>query len=97
MFTNKWYDTVGSQAIAYKNFNRQNKFRSYLKRWHSNSFEQILYRYFRVLVDVRVTRTHSMAHHRKSPRSPRNLMVIDPLTPPKGHQFDRRLKFFSVS
>ena len=30
------------------------------------------------------TRTHSMAGHRKSPRSRRNLMVI------KGHQFDRR-------
>ena len=83
--------------IAYKNFNRQNKFRSYLTRWHSNSFKQILCKYFRVLVDVRVTRTHSMARHRKSPRSQRNLMVIDPLTPPKCHQFDRRLKFFSVS
>ena len=83
--------------IAYKNFNRQNKVRSYLTRWHSNSFKQILYTYFSVLVDVRVTRTHLMAHHRKSPHSQRNLMVIDPLTPPKGHQFDRRLKFFSVS
>ena len=83
--------------IAYKNFNRQNKFRSYLTRWHSNSFKQILYKYFRVLVDARVTRTHSMARHRKSPRSHRNLMVIDPLTPPKGHQFDCRLNFFSVS
>ena len=30
------------------------------------------------------TRTHSMARHRKSPRSRRNLMVIE------GHQFDRR-------
>ena len=46
---------------------------------------------------VNVTRTHSMARHRKSPRSRRNLMVIDPLTPSQGHQFDRRLKFFSVS
>ena len=43
------------------------------------------------------TRTHSMARHRKSPRSRRNLMVIDTLTPSQGHQFDRRLKFFSVS
>ena len=40
------------------------------------------------------TRTHSMARHRKSPRSRRNLMVNDPLTPSQGHQFDRRLKFF---
>ena len=38
-----------------------------------------------------------MARHRKSPRSQRNLMVIDPLTPSLGHQFDRRLKLFSVS
>ena len=43
------------------------------------------------------TRTHSMARHRKSPRSRRNLMVIDTLTPSQGHQFDRRLKIFSVS
>ena len=34
-----------------------------------------------------------MARHRKSPRSRRNLMVIDPLTPSQGHQFYRRLKF----
>ena len=38
-----------------------------------------------------------MARHRKSPRSRRNLMVIDPLTPSQGRQFDRRLKLFSVS
>ena len=38
-----------------------------------------------------ITRTHSMACHRKSPRSRRNLMVIDPLTPSQGHQFYRRL------
>ena len=44
-----------------------------------------------------VTRTHSMARHRKSPRSRRNLMVIDPLTPSQGHQFYCRLNFFSVS
>ena len=44
-----------------------------------------------------LTRTHSMARHRKSPRSRRNLMVIDPLTPSQGHQFDHRLKFISVS
>ena len=44
-----------------------------------------------------ITRTHLMARHRKSPRSQRNLMVIDPLTPSQGHQFDRRLKLFSVS
>ena len=31
------------------------------------------------------TRTHSLAHHCKSPRSRRNLMVIDPLTPFQGH------------
>ena len=43
------------------------------------------------------TRTHSMARHRKTPRSQRNLMVIDPLTPSQGHQFDHRLNFFSVS
>ena len=43
------------------------------------------------------TRTHSMARHRKSPRSQRNLMVIYPLTPSQGHQFYRRLKLFSVS
>ena len=34
-----------------------------------------------------------MARHRKSPRSRRNLMVIDPLTPSQGHQVDHRLKF----
>ena len=49
------------------------------------------------MVISKKTRTHSMARHRKSPRSRRNLMVIDPLTPSQGHQFDRRLKFFSVS
>ena len=38
-----------------------------------------------------------MARHRKSPHSRRNLMVIDPLTPSQGHQFDHRLKFFSLS
>ena len=38
-----------------------------------------------------------MERHRKSPRSRRNLMVIDPLTPSQGHQFDRRLIFFNVS
>ena len=43
------------------------------------------------------TRTHSMACHRKSPRSRKNIMVIDPLTPSQVHQFDRRLKIFSVS
>ena len=48
-------------------------------------------------VDKFPTRTHSMARHRKSPRSQRNLMVIDPLTPSQGHQFYRRLKLFSVS
>ena len=39
------------------------------------------------------TGTHSMACHRKSPRSRRNLIVIDPLTLSQGHQFDRRLNF----
>ena len=43
------------------------------------------------------TRTHSMARHCKSPRSRRNLLVIDPLTPSQGHQFYRRLKFSSCS
>ena len=43
------------------------------------------------------TRTHSMARHRKSPRSRRNLMVIDPLTPSQGHQVDHELIIFSVS
>ena len=43
------------------------------------------------------TRTYSMGRHRKSPRSRRNLMVIDPLSSSQGHQFYRRLKFFSVS
>ena len=38
-----------------------------------------------------------MPRHRKSPRSRRNLMVIDPLTPSQGHQFYGRLKLFSVS
>ena len=33
---------------------------------------------------LRETRTHSMARHRKSPRSQRNLTVIDPLTLPKA-------------
>ena len=32
-----------------------------------------------------------MSRHRKSPRSRINLMAIDPLTPSRGHQFDRRL------
>ena len=41
--------------------------------------------------------TQSMARHRKSPCSRRNLMVFDPLTPSKGHQFDRRVKIFSVT
>ena len=45
---------------------------------------------------LRVTRTHSMARHRKSPRQ-RNLMVFDPLTPFQSHQFDPRVKNFSVS
>ena len=31
-----------------------------------------------------LTRTHSMARHRKSPRSQRNLTVIDLLTLPKA-------------
>ena len=44
-----------------------------------------------------LTRTHSMTHHRKSPLSQRNLMVIDPLTQSQGYQFHRRLKFVSVS
>ena len=43
------------------------------------------------------TRTHSMARHRKSPRSQRYLMIFDPLTPSQGHQFDPRVKIFSVS
>ena len=43
------------------------------------------------------TRTHSMAPHRKSSRSLRNLMVIGPLTPTQGDQFECRLIFFSVS
>ena len=47
--------------------------------------------------DANLTRTHSMARHRKSPRSQRNLMAIDPLTSSQGHQFDLRLKIFSVS
>ena len=38
-----------------------------------------------------------MVHHCKSPRSRINLMVIDPLTPTLGHQFDCRVKIFSVS
>ena len=44
-----------------------------------------------------ITRTHSMARHRKSPRSRRYLMVFDPLTPSQGHQFDPRVEIFSVS
>ena len=43
------------------------------------------------------TRTHSMARHRKSPRSQRYLMVLDPLTPSQGRQFDPRVRIFSVS
>ena len=38
-----------------------------------------------------------MARHQKSPRSRRNLMVIDPLTPSQGHHFDCRVKSLSVS
>ena len=44
-----------------------------------------------------ITRTHSMARHRKSPRSQRYLMVFDPLTLSQGHQFDPRVMIFSVS
>ena len=43
------------------------------------------------------TRTHSTARHRKSPRSRRNLMVIDLSSPSQGHQIDRRLKIFNIS
>ena len=32
-----------------------------------------------------------------NPHARSNLMVIDPLTPSQGHQFDCRVKFFSVS
>ena len=45
----------------------------------------------------KITRTHSMARHHKSPRSQRYLMVFDPLTPSQGHQFDPRVQIFSVS
>ena len=38
-----------------------------------------------------------MARHRKSPHSRRNLMVLDLLSPPQGHQFDPRVKIFIVS
>ena len=38
-----------------------------------------------------------MTRHRKSPHSRRYLLVFDLLTPPKGHQFDPRVKFFSAS
>ena len=48
-------------------------------------------------IKQQTTRTHSMARHRKCPRSRRNLMVIDPLTPYQGHQFDFMLEIFSVS
>ena len=37
-----------------------------------------------------------MARHRKSPHSRRYLMVFNPLTPYQGHQFDPRVKNFSV-
>ena len=46
---------------------------------------------------ILTTRTHSMARHRKYPRSRRDQMVIDPVTPSQGHQFDCRVIFFSVS
>ena len=36
----------------------------------------------------------SMARHRESPRFRRNLMIFDLLTPPQGHQFDPRMKFY---
>ena len=49
--------------------------------------------YNKVRMVIHITRTHSMMRHRKSPRSRRNLMVIDPLAPSQGHQFDCRLKF----
>ena len=48
-------------------------------------------------INLDITITHSMARHRKSPRSRRYLMVFDPLTPSQGHQFDPRVKIFSVS
>ena len=63
---------------------------------HSHPHVRLFIASFKVM-KIFVTRTHSMAHHRKSPRSQRNLMVIDPLTPSQGHQFYRRLKIFSVS
>ena len=43
------------------------------------------------------TRKHLMARHRKSPHSQRYLMVLDPLTPSPVHQFNPRVKIFSVS
>ena len=51
-----------------------------------------------LLCDVTIsTRTHSMARHRKSPRSRRYLMVLNPLTSSQGHQFDPKVIFFIVS
>ena len=74
----------------------------------SDQFKKIVKRYIRVGYNLDImqqsaclvlnpTRTHSMASHGKSPRSGRNLMVIDPLTPFQGHPFDSRLRFFCVS
>ena len=42
---------------------------------------------------ARKTRLHLMARHHKSPRSRRNLMVLDLLTLPQGHQFDPSVIF----
>ena len=58
---------------------------------------RLFYFYFISTLNKSKTRTHSMARHRKSPRSRRYLMVFDPLTPSQGHQFDPRVKFFSAS
>ena len=42
---------------------------------------------------IRLNENTFDVRHCKSPRSRRNLVVIDPLTPSQGHQFDCRLNF----
>ena len=57
---------------------------------HTNAYRMVLVQ-FRIR-NKTTTRTHSMARHRKSPRSRGYLMVFDPLTPSQGHQFHPRVK-----
>ena len=64
--------------------------------WGCLQFVIVVFPYHTHLLFLMITRTHSIARHGKSPCSQRNLMAFDPLTPSQGHQFDPRVKIFSV-